>query len=151
MVVDGKTYDLAGDPDALTRCMCTAAPGTAGAFASFWLQITSLATWIPDDLGQSAPYEPDRLAVLASPPTDPESGITPSETAWPLATPFSKLGTAMGNQASRCVVVTGPDLAKLLPVVKQSNQLTRFVDSAGAKDSLQVRVLVPGESDPCAA
>ena len=150
MVVDGKTYDLAGDPDALTRCMCTAAPGTSSAFASFWLEITQLATWIPTDLGQSAAYEPDRLAVLATPPTDAVSGVTSAEATWPLATPFSKFGTAMGNVAFRCGVVSGADLAKLLPLVKQSNQLTRFKDSAGVKDSLQVRVLVPSEPSPCA-
>ena len=45
--------------------------------------------------------------------------------------------------------VTGADLAKLEPVVKQANQLTRFVDSANVKDSLLVRVLVPGEPSPC--
>jgi hypothetical protein len=46
--------------------------------------------------------------------------------------------------------VTGPDLAKLLPVVQSSNALTRFVDSTGAKMSLHVRALVPGETGPCA-
>jgi hypothetical protein len=55
----------------------------------------------------------------------------------------------MGNDANRCAVVSGADLGKLEPVVKQSNQLTRFVDSAGVKDSLQVRVMVPGEPNPC--
>jgi hypothetical protein len=34
-------------------------------------------------------------------------------------------------------------------VVKQSNLLTRFVDGKGVKDSLLVRVLVPGEPSPC--
>jgi hypothetical protein len=90
------------------------------------------------------------MAVLALPPTDATGGITPNEVAWPLATPFSGFGTALGNDSYRCAVVTGADLATLEPVVKQSNQLTRFVDSAMVKDSLLVRAMVPGEPNPCA-
>jgi hypothetical protein len=37
-----------------------------------------------------------------------------------------------------------------MPVIQAQNQLTRFVDSAKVKDSLKVRVLVPGEEGPCA-
>jgi hypothetical protein len=47
------------------------------------------------------------------------------------------------------MVVSGADVTRLVPVVKQSNQLTRFVDSSGVKNSLVVRVLVPGEPGPC--
>ncbi|MGD0862104.1 MAG: hypothetical protein ABSA21_05020 [Candidatus Limnocylindrales bacterium] len=150
MVVDGKTYELVGDPDALTRCRCIPDPGTSGAFAEFWQKLTGLAMWLPDELGQSSPYEPTSLAVLAMPATEATSGITPQEVAWPLATPFSRFGTAMGNDSYRCAVVTGADLAALEPVVKQANQLTRFVDDAKVKDSLLVRVMVPGEPGPCA-
>lgn len=148
MIIDGKTYDLVGDPQALTRCRCIPDPGTSGSFAAFWQEIGGLSGWIPNELGQSSPYEPESLAVMALPPTEATSGITPSEAPWPLATPFSSFGTALGN-ASRCAVVTGADLATLEPVVKRSNQLTRFVDSSGAKMSLQVRVLVPREPSPC--
>jgi hypothetical protein len=151
MVVDGKMYDLTGDPTALTRCNCTNPdPGTAAAFAAFWQKLTGLDLWLPADLGPSASYEPDRLAVLAMPPSEPASGITAGQVTWPLATPFSKFGTAMGNDTFRCGVVSGADLASLLPVVKQSSQITRFVDSEGTVDSLVVRALVPGEPSPCA-
>jgi hypothetical protein len=150
MIVDGTTYDLIGSPGAVAAAGTTPAPGAAAAFAAFWQDITGLSMWLPDDLGQSSAYEPESLAVLALPPTDATSGIKPNEVAWPLATPFSKLGTAMGNDAYRCVVVTGADLAKLLPVVQQANQLTRFVDSAKVQDSLAVRAMVPGEPSPCA-
>jgi hypothetical protein len=150
LVVDGTTYDLTGSPDAATGTGASPAPGTAGAFAAFWQRLTGLGMWLADDLGPSAPYEPDRLAVLAIPPADATSGITPNEVPWPLATPFSKFGTAMGNETSRCAVVAGADLALLEPLVKQSNQLTRFVDSAKVKDTLTVRAMVPGEPDPCA-
>ena len=148
MVIDGKTYDLEGDPNARTTAQ-TPAPGSVAAFLEFWQEISVLAAWIPGELGQSAPYEPDSLAVLALPPTDQTNGITPTEVPWPLTTPFSKFGTPLGGTANRCAVVTGADLATLEPVVKQSNQLTRFVDSEKVKDSLEVRVLVPGEPNPC--
>jgi hypothetical protein len=149
LVVDGKRYDLTGSPDAITTAQ-TPAPGSVAAFVQFWQDITGLAMWLPDDLGQSASYEPQSMAVLALPPTDATGGITPNEVAWPLATPFSGFGTALGNDSYRCAVVTGADLATLEPVVKQSNQLTRFVDSAMVKDSLLVRAMVPGEPNPCA-
>ena len=150
LLVDGKTYDLTGDPDALTRCRCIPAPGTNAAFAAFWQKLSDLDAWLPAELGSSAPYEPERVAVLAMPPSEPASGITPSEVAWPLATPFSTFGTALGNDTYRCGVVSGADLTTLMPVIKAQNQLTRFVDSEKVKDSLRVRVLVPGEEGPCA-
>ena len=150
LIVDGKTYDLTGDPDALTRCRCIPDPGTNGAFAAFWQRLSDLNSWLPAELGSSAPYEPERVAVLAMPPSEPASGITPSEVAWPLPTPFSKFGTALGNDSYRCGVVSGADLAKLVPVVKAQNQLTRFVDSENVKNSVKVRVMVPGEEGPCA-
>jgi hypothetical protein len=150
LIVDGKTYDLTGDPDALTRCRCIPAPGSSAAYAAFWQELSDLDAWLPAELGSSAPYEPERVAVLAAPPSEPASGITPNEVAWPLSMPFSAFGTALGNDGSRCGVVSGADLAKLMPVIQAQNQLTRFVDSAKVKDSLKVRVLVPGEEGPCA-
>ena len=150
LTVDGKTYDLTGDPDALTRCRCVPEPGTSAAFAAFWQKLSDLDAWLPAELGSSVPYEPESLAVLAMPPSEPVSGIAPSEVAWPLSTPFSTFGTALGNDSNRCGVVSGADLAKLMPVVKAQNQLTRFVDSKNVKDVLKVRVLVPGEESPCA-
>jgi hypothetical protein len=149
LIVGGTTYDMTGSPNAVAAAGATPAPGTAAAFAAFWQDITGLGMWLPDELGQSSAYEPDSLAVLAMPPTGDTSGIKPNVVPWPLATPFSKLGTAMGNDAYRCAVITGADLAKLLPVVRQSNQLTRFVDGAKVEDSLLVRVMVPGEPNPC--
>jgi hypothetical protein len=150
LVVDGKTYELTGSPDVAAADGATPAPGTNAAFAAFWNEITVLALKMPAELGPSAQYEPERLAVLALPPTTETSGITPNEVPWPLVTPFASFGTAMGNDTFRCAVVSGADLVKLLPVIKQSNALTRFVDSTKVKDSLLVRVMVPGEPSPCA-
>jgi hypothetical protein len=151
LILDGKTYELTGDPTALLRCMCTPAPATAGAFADFWQKLTGLQGWLTTELGASTPFEPESVAVLAAPPSDtPVDGITAQQKPWPLTTPFASFGSAMGSDTSRCGVVTGADLALLLPAVKSANALTRFVDVNGTGDALQVRVMVPNEPSPCA-
>lgn len=150
LIVDGKTFDLSGESDAAAVSGLVPAAGTSAAFSLFWQEITGLAQWLPGELGLSAPYEPERLALLAQTPKTDTSGIKPNEVLWPLATPFASFGSAMGSDTNRCAVVSGADLAKLEPLVKQSNQLTLFVDNTRVKDSLQVRVLVPGEQGPCA-
>jgi hypothetical protein len=147
IVVDGVTYDLTGPVSMPDGVPATA--GTTAAFEEFWQKMGGTIDWLDPSLGPSASYEPTRLAVLAIPPAEASSGINPTETAWPLSAPFSSFGTAYGSAGSRCMVVSGADLIRLIPVVKQSNQLTRFVDAQGVKDSLQVRVLVPGEPGPC--
>jgi hypothetical protein len=148
MAVDGKVYDLTGDPSRLLRCRCIPDPGTPAAFAAFWQELTDTRARLASELGPSRPYEPERLAVLLMPPTEAASGIEPGETAWPLAGPFAEFGVEVGS-TMRCGVVTGADLALLEPVVKSSNQLTRFVDSAGIARSLLARIMVPGEPSPC--
>ena len=148
ITVDGVTHDLTGPlpSDAST----TGAPGTVAAFMAFWNRVGSIDSWLATDLGPSQTYSPASIAVLVVPPTDSGAGITASEVAWPLASKFAAFGQPFGGSVYRCATVTGPDLAKLLPVVQSSNALTRFVDSTGAKMSLHVRVLVPGETGPCA-
>jgi hypothetical protein len=147
VVVDGATHDLTGPvslPDGVS-----AAPGTAAAFESFWQKVTDAFGWLDKELGAATSYEPTRLAVLTIPPVEASAGITPNETAWPLSTPFASFGAVYGGTGGRCMVVSGADLTRLVAVVKQSNQLTRFIDSSGVKNSLVVRVLVPGEPGPC--
>jgi hypothetical protein len=148
MIVDGTKYDLSGDPSALTRCRCIPEPGTSGAFAAFWQRLSGIPGWLGAEVGESSPYEPDRLAVMTMAPVEAADGITPNEVDWPLDKPLDAFGMTYGS-AYRCGVVSGADLGKLLPVVKQANQLTRFVDATGTKRSLLVRVVLPGETSPC--
>ena len=147
MTVDGTTYDLTGPVAPPNGGAAT--PGTAAAFEAFWQKLSDVTGWLASALGSTTPYEPTRLAVLATAPAAASAGVTAADTAWPLTTPFASFGSAFGGTADRCALVSGADLATLIPVVKQSNQLTRFVDARGAKDSLVVRVLVPGEPSPC--
>ena len=148
IVVDGVTQDLTGSlpSDATTS---PAAPGSTAAFHAFWNRIAGLGAWLAADLGESSSYTPTSLAVMVSPPTEAPAEIKPQETVWPLTGTFATFGKPMGMAGYWCATVTGPDLGKLLPVIQASNQLTRFVDSAGAKMSLQAVVLVPGDAGSC--
>lgn len=147
LTVTGVTYDLTGPipGDAHTT---TSQPGTADAFGAYWNKLSNLSTWLGSELGQSTPYEPERLAVMTSTPTDASGGIAPNQKPWPLTTPFASFGKAL-DADNRCAVVSGADLAQLLPAVQSGNALTRFVDAGGVKKSLQARVLLPGEPSPC--
>jgi hypothetical protein len=146
--IDGVTRELSG-PLPTGSVPDSAAPGTAAAYQRFWNQITSINAWLAADLGQGKAFTPTSLAVLVTPPIVAAAGIAPTEKPWPLASTFAAFGQAFAGSAYRCGTVTGAEAASLLSVVTASNQLTRFVDSAGAQASLQVRALLPGEADPC--
>jgi hypothetical protein len=149
LVVDGVTHDLTGQC-ASDVPQSSGAPGSSGAFAAFWNKLTNPSAWLGSELGPSVAYVPSSLAVLVTPPAEAQAGVmAPNETTWPLATPFAAFGSPMGSADYRCAVVSGADLALLLPAVEAANQLTRFVDSQAAQRSLQVRVLLPGEPGPC--
>jgi hypothetical protein len=148
LTVDHVGYELTGSTgtDSGTGAV---SPGTPAAFQAFLAKLSGLDTWLGADLGASSPYVPDGLAVMTTPPTDAPSGIVPQQVTWPLAATFATFGSPMGTGGARCGKVKGPDVATLLPVVQAANQLTIFVDSTGAKATLSVRVLVPGEVGPC--
>ena len=148
LVVDGVTHDLTG-PLPTDASTTFTAPGTASAFTAFWNRLGTIDTWLSAELGQSGAYPPASIAVLVAPPADAMGPVTANEVTWPLASTFTTFGTPFGGSVYRCGTVNGEDLAKLLPIVQASNALTRFVDSTGAKMSLQVRVLLPGEASPC--
>ncbi|MGA2512083.1 MAG: hypothetical protein ABSG37_00480 [Candidatus Limnocylindrales bacterium] len=149
LVVDGVTYDLTG-PLPSDATMSSASPGTTSAFTAFWNRITNLDIWLGAELGASSTYSPASVAVMLTPPADASAGIAPTQTPWPLSGTFATFGSPMGVAGYRCGIVSGADLATLLPVIQASNALTQFVDSSGAKMSLQARALLPGETGPCA-
>jgi hypothetical protein len=148
LVVDGVAHDLAG-PLPTDASTTAGAPGTASAFAAFWNRIGTIDTWLSAELGQSQAYSPASIAVLLAAPADAPAGLPAKDVVWPLTSPFSTFGAPFGGSVYRCATVSGSDLARLLPTVQAANALTRFVDSTGAKMSLQVRVLLPGEASPC--
>jgi hypothetical protein len=148
LIVDGVTHDLTGQCGFM-GAQNAPAPGSSGAFAAFWNKVTSLSAWLGPELGPSVAYVPSRLAVLVTPPVVTQDGpIAPNQKPWPLA-PFASFGSPAGSAGTRCGVVSGADLTTLLPAVQAGNQLTRFLDSQAVERSLQARVLLPGEPDPC--
>jgi len=143
LVIDGASYDLIGPlPSGANET--GAAPGGADAFEAFWNRITDLSRWLGPDLVPSVPYTPTSLAVMLMPPDTVSGPAVPADVAWPLPGTFASFGAA-GLADYRCAVVSGTELDALLPVMQNANQLTRFVDSTGAKMSLTARALLPGE------
>lgn len=151
LTVDHVGYELTGSASSASTDSGSSAvsPGTPAAFQAFLAKVSGLDTWLGSDLGTSSTYVPDALAVMATPPTDTPSGMAAQQTTWPLAATFATFGKPVGSAGVRCGDVTGADVATILPAVKAANQLTVFADSTGAKATLSVRALVPGEISPC--
>ena len=143
IVVNGKSYELTGDPDLQIVCVttpCEGAPGSPEAFAAFWRDVTTLDMWLPDELGKAEQYDPERVAVRFNEVDLPTYSPPATLGDWPLDDPLA---------AGDCLVLEGEDLAKTLPVLEPATQLTVFAQGG---DWLQptARVLVPGEPSPCA-
>lgn len=153
IIVDGVTYDLAGNPDVTIRCVrapCEAEAGSPEAFAAFWQEITMLDPWIASELGPSNQYQPERVALLLTAPTAPQPGPGQQTVTWPLEKTFAQIAIDyLGQTGAACVTLSGDDLAQVLPALLDANQLTVFVDSDDTSLSATGVVLMPGEESPC--
>jgi hypothetical protein len=156
LVVDGRSYDLTGNPELARFCggeLCPAEPGTPEAFATFWSLLGNLPGWVPG-VGQGQPYVADAYAVLVGPPAD-DQGLNPRELAWPFAASVVEFGKPLSGDATRrCGVVRGDEAAAFAVALANADQLTRWHDPATPGDAgirgLIVRPLLPGDDDPCA-
>ncbi len=103
-------------------------------------------TGLPDDAytGASQPYAAEGIRLYSSEYVpDPAADWQP--VAWPLddlATAGESAGDGLGI---RCQVVSGEDLATVLPLLEGANSATPF-RSGGTDYSLVVRPLLPGET-----
>jgi hypothetical protein len=156
MVVDGKAYDLTGDP-AIPPCVAPGCPrgerGSQLAFAQFWLQLSDLAGWIGPELGNERAFTPSGYAILVGPPMD-DQGLNPAAFTWPLGKKLAGFGAPIAaGDGRRCGVVAGADAATLQPLFQQARQNARWLDDgdSGAGYGLVVRPLLPGDGDLCAA
>jgi len=151
LIVDGTSYTLTGDPEALSRCgggRCIADPGTPEAFAAFWQALTMADTWLAPELGPVQPFVPDRVALLLTEPAPNDEGNVPAE--WPFDTPLAEAGVAFpGEAGDRCITLSGDALTQIWPTLRDGTQLTVLVDSDGTQAAPIVRVLVPGDESPC--
>jgi len=154
LVADGKLYDLKGDPQKTFNCIaapCIPPAGSPEAFGLFWNKLTGLDAWIPNELGREVGHAPAGYAVLITKPQTDPNFPQPAK-AWPLAAGFKAFGKPLADgSGGRCGVVTGADAATLQPLFQSANQLTPWTDPAdGSAHGLAVRVVLPGDEDPCA-
>lgn len=110
--------------------------------------MTSLATWLPEDVAsEAAPFQFDRLRVISF-PADPNSLPDPlfaSVVDWPLESDLATLGASWSEPAQyRCFELAGDDLAGALPVFAAANELTIY-ESAGVTYQLYLHPLLPDD------
>jgi len=129
----------------------SASNAEVGAVRQFQDIMLNLRVWLADDIvGEDQPYAFDRLRVISS-EADPATVIDPelsSTVSWPLDTPLSDLGTLISDPANyRCAAIEGDDLATLMPLLQQANELTLW-ESDETLYQLRLRPLLPDE-EPC--
>src|SRR5207342_2000909 len=94
--------------------------------AAFQAKLTDLPSWLPDgSLGTERPYDPTEMRVYVLPyQGDAELPQDPIE--WPLEPPLDAFGEPVQNApaATRCGVVSGEELTRLLAAAKDANALT---------------------------
>jgi len=151
LTIDGTTYELIGNPDAVPACQgdeCNDMAGTPAAFSAFWQEIQQLDPWLADELGPSEDYTPERIAMLLYPP-QPAEGIVPEQVQWPLA-PFAELGVPYpAAEGAQCITISGDDLESMTQLLVDANEITIFVDSTGEGRQAKAVVVVPGATSPC--
>ena len=130
--------------------------------ATFRDEVTDIESWIaPNMIVEPAhDYEIERMQIAILPADSPsapqiEEGLEAQTIDWPLMTPLSSFGTPYFTDEYRCGVVEGEDLATLLPLLREANQLTRWVstdETTGEEEEyiFFLRPLFPGEQ-PCTA
>lgn len=141
IVVDYVTHHLVGPEQAPPCDPAACLPGTTQAFATFWNQLLTLDNWLPNELGHSGQYVPERVALMLNQIADPPTmSPRPALVAWPLDNPLAD---------TECLTLEGEDLATMLPVLESATQLTAFYEDTTVAVP-QARVLVPGEPALCA-
>jgi hypothetical protein len=90
------------------------------------------------------PYATDEMRLYV---TDYQGDPTLKEPTldWPLAEPLASFGEPSVTSDARCGTVSGGDLAALMPLADQANQLTPW-RSGGERFGLVFRPLLPDES-----
>ena len=151
LIVDGASYSLRGNPDAMIVCVrapCEAAPGTPEAFGAFWQELMIAGTWLESELGPAQDWTPERVALLLTAPTVQDMPARPAE--WPFETSMAEAGIEYpAEEGARCTTLSGDALQALWPTLHDANQLTVLVDQHGNQAAPIVRVLVPGDESPC--
>ena len=165
------SYDAAGVYDAGTTTFTTTVAGkthTIDAYAlgidvpvtdaavdaarkklsAFDDKIGNLSAFLGRTVDDTEAYEATSTRIFTS-PSDPAAaatdGLSRQVLAWPLSVDPGTGGEAAQVPGTRCLVVTGPDLAAFLASAKSANALTVWTSGAG-RYSVSVRPLYPDET-----
>lgn len=154
LVVDGRLYDLTGDPSRFSFCgdtICPAEAGTPEAFATFFSLLGDLQRWV-GGVGPQAPWTPSSYAVLVGPPPANGQGLAGPPLPWPFLASSAAFGPPVAGEPDlRCGTVTGQQAAAFSGALGQATQLTTWRDpEATLPVGLTVRPILPGDGDPCA-
>lgn len=119
--------------------------GARGKLLEFWTRLGDFRSWLPQGaIGEERAYEPTALRVYVQPYV-PDPNLEQPVVDWPLDTPLASFGDAVSYVPdTRCGVIEGDDLAKLLPEAQRSNELTPW-RSNGEEHRLLFRPLLPDE------
>lgn len=109
--------------------------------------LTSLATWLPEEVAsEAAPYQWDRLRVISF-PGDPANLPDPAQAKivdWPLAD-LATLGVSWSEPAEyRCFELATDDLAAARPIFEAAHELTLY-ESAEVTYQLYLHPLLPDD------
>jgi len=136
---EGGPFDAQLEPD-LRRAR-------AALFAFQQRALDTRSWWGEAIDGPDSAFQFDFMRVFVT-AAEPVAGgeLPPSFADWPLAAPLAEFSAPLGNFVEvRCGVVSGDELAILLPALQNSNQLT-FWRNEGMTYQLTVRPLLPDES-----
>jgi hypothetical protein len=148
---DGATHTVSayalgfGDGTTGETGQCGQEAAARQLLTAFSTKLTDLASWLPQgSLGAEEPYLPSEMRVYVTAyQGDPQLEQTPIE--WPLEGELGRFGARDVNLSEyRCGVISGDDLAAVLPLAQQANELTPWT-SAGTDHSLVLRPLLPDE------
>jgi hypothetical protein len=121
---------------------------TRRAIAEFNAKLLDLSSWLPaGSVGEEAPFDFTELRLYSSPyEVTQEPGLEQDPKPWPLGEPLAAFGEPAGGALAdlRCGVVTGEELATLLPDAVTSNEITPWT-SGGEPYLLVFRPLLPDE------
>jgi len=112
---------------------------------AFSAKLTDLASWLPPgSVGSEEPYLPSEMRIfVAGYRGDPSLRQEP--VAWPLEGDLAGFGEPDADLHDlRCGVLSGTDLAAVLPLAQQANELTPWT-SGGERYALTFRPLLPDE------
>jgi hypothetical protein len=138
---------VAGDHTYVSRYLGLSPTGADARVSAFVGRLRYLKSWLPaGSVLSSGTYAPSSIAVAVS---RYHLGSGPSEPAiaWPLSTPLEGFGApfSAAGQGVSCGVISGNDLAKLMPGIGGANQLTPWT-SSGRPYALAFRPLLPDQT-----